>query len=70
MKIAAIALQTLIGLGLVLFGRWAAHNSTTFAPPGLPAEERARRKRVATRGAIACQLAGVTFAAMNLTLFF
>jgi hypothetical protein len=70
MRAAAVVVQLLIGAALVLFGRWAARHVSVFVPAGLPAEDRARRARVTARGAVACQLAGVTFAAMNLLLFF
>jgi hypothetical protein len=70
MRVAAIVVQLLFGVALVLFGRWAARHAGAFVPAGLPAEDRVRRTRVTTRGAIACQIAGAAFAAMNLVLFF
>jgi hypothetical protein len=36
----------------------------------MPVDERQRRERATRRGAVACQVAGVAFAAMNLVLFF
>ena len=70
MRIAAIVVQTLIGVLLVLFGQWAARHATAFVPAHLPVADRVRRVRVVGRGAAACRIAGVLFVAMNLILFF
>jgi hypothetical protein len=70
MKAVAIVVQLAVAAGLVLFGRWGARNAAVLAPASMPVDERQRRERATRRGAVACQVAGVAFAAMNLVLFF
>jgi hypothetical protein len=69
-KALAVVLQLAGAAGLIAFGRWGLRNAAALAPSGLPPDERHRRERSAWRGAVACQVAGVTLAAMNLVLFF
>ncbi|MCU1679980.1 MAG: hypothetical protein JWQ81_719 [Amycolatopsis sp.] len=70
MRVAAIVVQLGVAAGLVLFGRWGRRNAAALAPASLPPAERERRERTTTRGAVACQVAGAAFAAINLALFF
>ena len=51
----------LLGLALVLLGRWGAGNAHASAPRTLPEAERERRERVVLRGSAVCQVIGVVF---------
>lgn len=64
-----ILVQLVVGSCLFLFGRHARRNVDRFVPPGLPEDERERRGRVMTRGAWACQAAGVVFVLMIVPVF-
>jgi hypothetical protein len=62
-SVLSIAVSVLIGATAVLVGAWGRRHAARLVPSTLPADERARRERVLSRGGWACQIVGALFAA-------
>lgn len=65
---AEIVTSVVVGIVLVVLGRWGSRNALALVPPSLAESERRRRERVLARGAITCQVLGVVFVAGTLVL--
>lgn len=64
MKLVQPFVAGLIGVVLLMIGRWGRRNAMTLVPLTLSVEAREKKARVMRRGAVSCQILGVLIVAV------